>query len=97
MHILAAIILHATPSLKCVKRKLHRHYCIVNIVPVVDLAEDLYVCDLLKVILLKLKGYLLAMFGLCLCTDCPMLGCVEGVEAWNLSDYDLVGQLSGIR
>ena len=97
MHIFTGVILYPSPSLKSIQSKLHRHYCIVNIVAVIYLAEDLYVCDLLKVILLKLQRYLIAMFGLCLCADCPMLGSVEGVEAWNLSDYDLVGQLSGIR
>ncbi len=40
---------------------------------------DVDILYLLQVVLLKLQRYLLAMLSLCLCSDCPMLGCVEGV------------------
>ena len=97
MHILTAIILHTTPSLKCVKGKLHRHYRIVNIVAVVHLAMNVDILYLLQVILLKLRHYLFRYQLLCLYTGSPMLGSVEGVKAWNLAYDNLVNQLSGIR
>ncbi len=58
MHIFAAIILYATPSLKCVKGKLDRHYRIVNIITVVHLAMDVDILYLLQVVLLKLRHHL---------------------------------------
>ena len=98
MHILSAIILYATPSLECVKCKLDRHYCIVNIITVVYLAMDVYVFYLLQVIFLKLRHHLPRYQLLCLHTGSPMLASIEGVEAWNLAHDNLVAfQLSGIR
>ena len=97
LNIGARVILYATPSLECVKRKLHRHNCIVNVVAVVHLAMDVYVFNLLQVVLLKLRHHFFGCQLLCLHTGSPMLGSVEGIEAWYFTYYDLVGQLSGIR
>ena len=97
LDVFAAIILHATPSLECVKGKLHRHYRIVNIITVVHLAMDVDILYLLQVIFLKLRHHLLRYQLLRLHTGSPMLWCVESVEAWNLAHDNLVNQLSGIR
>ena len=98
LNVLGTIITNRSPLLKCVKRKLHRHYRIVHIVPVIYKAGDVYLVYLYAVHCVKLRKDFIAMFVLCVFANCPMLGCVESVEAWNLSDYDLVAfQLSGIR
>ena len=77
MHILATIILYATPSLECVKRKLHRHDRIVYIVPVIYKAGDVYLVYLYAVHCVKLRKDFIAMFVLCVLSDCPMLGCIK--------------------
>ena len=98
LHILGAIITNRSPLLECVKRKLHGHNGVVYIVPVIDKAGDVYLVNWYAVHCVKLRKDFIAMFVLCVFANCPMLGCVESVEAWNLSDYDLVAfQLSGIR
>ena len=97
LNVLRTIITNRSPLLKCVKRKLHRHNGIVYIVPVIDKAGDMYLVNWYAVHCVKLRKDFIAMFVLCVLSNCPMLGSVEGVEAWNLAYYDLVGQLSGIR
>lgn len=97
LHILGTIITNRSPLLKCVKRKLHRHNGVVYIVPVIDKASDVYLVNWYAVHCVKLRKDFIAMFVLCVFANCPMLRCVKGVEARHFADYDLVGQLSGIR
>ena len=97
LNVLGTIITNRSPLLKCVKRKLDCHYGIVHIVPVIYKAGDMYLVYWYAVHCVKLRKDFIAMFVLCVLSDCPMIGSVEGVEAWNLTYNNLVGQLSGIR
>jgi hypothetical protein len=57
----------------------------------VDSAFYFNVGNLVFVQLLQLLQDFTAMLLFGFGSDCPMLGSVEGVKAWNLAYYDLVG------